>query len=143
MKRLALIAVTCIAGCSQTNPVDYIEPSPVYVIPQCPMLIQGVKYIPEAGAYIDWSEDFYSWHYHGREREATPQEIALFELDEQSSVVRNEEYKVQLVKAREALLSEYAPILEKLAQDDAERYENRLNAMVGFKSQEHPDLAGK
>ncbi len=152
---VAFLAV-CSVGCSpspkaktdatpkpvtvRSNPSSYTECP--YVFPKT--VFTDTLELP-GGTFIDYSDDFYSWHYKGRERGPTPEETILHVLDmniaaaEQNGSTDN--VINTLLDSHDYFANKFSPILENLATSDKARFDERVQ-MLAKASKETP-VAGK
>lgn len=90
-----------------------------------------IKYIIQAKCYINWSEDVRDFHYHGREREATLEEIELFTLDLEIGKQFIPPDKADQLREEKAVLEEkYGDKIEALRIDDEIRFKKRIGSYL-------------
>jgi hypothetical protein len=147
MKTLLILLSAILVGCApKTHHEDEIYKNPIVpepyriatfaAIPQymdCPFYRADstAKYIPEASAYLDWSEDFTSWHYHGRNRMATAEELEIYQVNQQ--LFQDPNNNELLVKKSE-LEAKYADRLAELMEKDKVRYDEMIQKMINDNS---------
>lgn len=157
MKPTYLLA-TCLAfgGCAaktETFPTPPSQAKPyritttVVEMAECPVVsTKGAKYVPDAKAYIDYSEDFESWHYHGRNRDPYDWEREIYAA-ELASAQNPENEKWQDMVA--SLKSKYADKIAQAQIEDEKRYETAIATMIREANQPRldppfePGTAGK
>lgn len=139
MRRIISSFVLSLAvyGCAgDKQPQQVYPPNAAVGTPECPYVgyMTDTKWIPEAQTYIDYSTaNFYSWHYNGRERAATTEEIAVYELGFMESLARragdaDREYAIG--KAVSQMKTKYAPLFEELARTDAASSDARIKELA-------------
>jgi hypothetical protein len=92
----------------------------------------GTRWVPEANTFVDYTEDFFDWHYHGRDRDATPEETALHAVKELLRQAREDENVVLEYKLEQqlaALEKEFAPKLVELAANDEKRTRDKIKEL--------------
>ena len=139
-KLLSIAALVFLTGCCQSvqkrdKSETVYDPDPDQAmldsngIPTS--LDYGAKYIPEAGTWIDYSNNPLSYHYHGRSREITPEEREIFDALVLSEVDPDNQELSDKVKRLE---KEYAPILRQLAVRDAAVYREEVRQLIAEKN---------
>ena len=125
---LLCVIVLSVVGCHAQPPRTAATPqSSIALIPS------GARYVAEANQYTDYSEDPFSYHYHGRDRDITAEEVAILELDRNLTYCRrvgDDEKVWALSLARERLAKDYAPLISALADRDRQTYEHNVKEMI-------------
>jgi hypothetical protein len=134
-----------------TQPITQPDVCPVESLEKLerPLNSKWTRYLPDKDIWIDYTEDFYDWHYHGRDRSPLPEEIVLYELDIRLTRAKNEAKTAfdkdariaeALGKLHERLSEEYQPRLAQQAVVDKEREEQKITELVESKKAQADDL---
>ena len=148
MRRFVSVVVLSLAvsGCAANKkPPETVYPPNAAAMgtPECPYTgyMKDSKWIPEAQTYIDYSTtNFYSWHYNGRERDATPEEIIVYELGFMEKLAQRAgdyDREYALGKTVAQLKTKYAPLFEELSKADEARFHVRVQELA--KANGHDD----
>jgi hypothetical protein len=130
----------------QTEPVKTVTTKPVLPIrlrqlpPYELTFAEGFigtdsRYLKPQGIWIDWTEDFNDWHYHGRNRLPTPVERSIHDLEIMLSKTTDQEKANSLMAQINSIEAKNAAELDRLAQDDKVRMAGYINEMVTVKNQ--------
>ena len=123
---LILLAFT--AGCNSQP-----QTQPVMTQPYTDYNDYGSKFIPEANAFIDYSEDFYSYHYHGRDREPTVEEVVIFEVQKslEDAKAKGDDERVRSLETSLIALREQCRFkLDELSDQDKKQYDARVRELI-------------
>ncbi len=133
---LSLIVLGCVSSASVDAPI----PKKYYSLDElgsCPYVADSgatdphLKYIKEAHSYIDWSEDFKDWHYHARERMATPLELRIYKLEQLSyDTSKTPDECDEFRRQKKALEDANENELKNLRLRDQTRFEKRVAQLV-------------
>ena len=118
IKKITLASLLLLSGCNIKNNSGETVSSGV-----------GYKYNPETNTYIDYSDDPLDYHYKGRDREPTEEEVALYAMDVLANAAEqtgNEDVRDLILRKRKDFIEKYSVILKKIEEKDKIRESNRL-----------------